>query len=340
MKVFEKPDYNFFFNEVNGFFVRYGKTIHDDPNYSPYGPEILDLEVSTICKGIDGKPCSHCYKDNNSKGKNMSFEEFKIIFHKIPETLTQIAFGIGSVDSNPDLFKMFEYCRLNKVVPNVTINGDNLTDVEAYLLHKFCGAVSVSCYEPEDICYEAVKKLTDLNMKQINIHMLVAEETYEKCFGLMRDYQTDVRLRNMNALVFLLLKPKGARNKLTQLKNKKKYKKIVDYAFKHNIRIGFDSCSAPLFLHSVKGNKNFEQLEIVCESCESSLFSSYINVEGKYYPCSFTEEEEKGIDVLNCNDFLKDVWFHDDTIHFRESLINQKHDISSSCRECPAFDLY
>jgi hypothetical protein len=74
---------------------------------------------------------------------------------------------------------IFKFCRENKVIPNVTINGEDLTDEKANCLSELCGAVAVSLYD-YDTCYNAVKKLTDLGMKQINIHCLVAKETEEK----------------------------------------------------------------------------------------------------------------------------------------------------------------
>lgn len=39
--------YNFDFNPHTGFFARWGKTPKDDPAFSPFGPEILDLEISS-----------------------------------------------------------------------------------------------------------------------------------------------------------------------------------------------------------------------------------------------------------------------------------------------------
>ena len=54
----------------------------------------------------------NCYKCNGEDGDdthNMTFDEFKIIFHKLPKTLTQIAFGIMDIKTNPDFFKMMEY---------------------------------------------------------------------------------------------------------------------------------------------------------------------------------------------------------------------------------------
>jgi len=345
VKMFRSKNYNFNFNLENGKFARWGVTKEDDPKVAPYGPEILDLEISTICHGINNKPCAHCYKSNTGVGDNMSFETFKTIFHKIPKTLTQIAFGIGDIDSNPDMWKMFDYCQTNDyntVVPNVTINGWNLTDEYADKLANLCGAVAVSKYNPKDICYDAVKKLTDRGMEQVNIHMLLATETLDTCFEVVDDMCNDPRLEKLNAIVFLYLKPKGKRNRLTILNDVDKYRSLVDYCIEKNIRFGFDSCSAPMFLRSVKDRPNFKMFDMMAESCESSCFSSYINTEGRYFHCSFTEGEDgwEGIDVVNCNDFLADIWYGPETLKFRNSLLTQHHEISPSCRECPVFKLY
>jgi len=157
---------------------------------------------------------------------------------KIP-TLTQIAFGIGDIGSNPDFFKIMEYCRNNGytyVIPNVTINGHKLTDEYADKLAEICGAVSVSMYDPKDICYDAVKKLTDRGMKQINIHRLVAEETFNSCLEVMLDSLEDERLKALNAIVFLSLKPIGNRNNLNKL-GTEKFKKLIDFAFENNKKL-------------------------------------------------------------------------------------------------------
>lgn len=237
--------------------------------------------------------------------------------------------------TNPDLFFIMQHCRENKIVPNITINGDNLTDEIADNLAKYCGAVAVSCYD-FDICFNAVKKLTDLGMTQVNIHMLLAEETYDKCFELMQKSKTDERLVNLNAIVFLWLKPKGVRNDFNKLTSLEKYKKLVDYALDKQLKIGFDSCSANSFLKAIKDRprKERKMLETMVEPCESTLFSYYIDVNGVGYPCSFCAGESayKGVDILKSNDFLNEVWFAEETQKFRvENLAN--------CRDCVAFDL-
>jgi hypothetical protein len=70
-KYFKSSNYNYRFNLNNGFFARWGKTFDHDPPYSPFGPEIADIEISTICPGIDGIHCPYCYKANTKTGKRL-----------------------------------------------------------------------------------------------------------------------------------------------------------------------------------------------------------------------------------------------------------------------------
>lgn len=317
---------NYIFNKRNGFMAVYGKTTEDNAEFSPFGPFIADIELSTVCRN----GCPFCYKDNKNIGKNMSLETFKIIFNKLPKVLTQIAFGIGDIESCPDLFPIMNYCRnndYNYVVPNITINKCN--EEQAQQLSEVCGAVAVSLYD-YDTCYNSVKLLTDKGMTQVNIHVVVSEESFEKCMKVIDDAKTDPRLEKLNAIVFLMLKNKG-RGATYKLISKEKYKQLVSYALNKKINIGFDSCSAFSFLNAVEDRTKYEKYS---EECESTRFSMYINVDGKYNHCSFAENGE-GLDVLNCNNFLRDIWFHPEVVAFRnKSIENSKKDIS-----CQLFDL-
>lgn len=345
MKKLHSPQYNFVFDPKTGHFMRWGKTIHDNPLYSPIGPEILDIEVSTVCHGVNG-PCKHCYKSNTPKGDHMSFKTFKTIFDKIPRTLTQVAFGVGDLCANQDLLDMLKYCRTNTynpgVVPNITIHGGDLTDEWVSNLATYCGGVAVSVYEPKDVAYDAVKRLTDAGIQQVNLHMLVSEETYERCLMVIHDAKHDPRLAKLKAILFLTLKPKGVRNKLNAIASIAKYKAIVDAAQENNIVFGFDSCSAPLFLAAVKDSPNFSLYSNFAESCESNLFSAYINVDGMYWHCSFTEDHPlwRGISMLDVEDFLKDVWYNPEVEKFRTQLLTQPGYLQHDCRLCPVYNLY
>lgn len=329
-KLVRSPEYNYTFDRQTGNFARWGKTLQDDPEYSERGPEILDMEVSTICH----RNCVWCYKSNTAKGKNMSFNLFKAIFDKIPPNLTQIAFGIGSVDGNPELFHMMAYCRQQGIVPNITINGERLTSTFFLQLVKYCGGISVSNYDKK-ICYNTVRQLIDAGCKQVNIHQLVAEETYSQMQDVIYDMQNDVRLKELHAVIFLKLKPIGNRNMYHCL-SATKFRDFITSALNLKIPIGFDSCSASDFLSVVQEHPDRQKFVEYVESCESfGMFSAYINVEGKYFPCSFAErtiEWEPGLDVLCCNDFLKDIWYNPKVIKWRQQSIASKDQYG--CRQC------
>lgn len=335
IKRYRSKDYNFIFDMTTGFFIRWGNKKEDDPQLSP-SPELLDLEITTICNGYDGTPCPFCYKANNPNGKNMSFDTFKNVFNKInTKVLTQVAFGTdSSLTSNPDTFKMFDYClnnEYNKVIPNVTVS--NIDRDIAFELSKRCGAVAVSRYNKKGICYESVKHLINYGV-QTNIHIMVSEETYDQILETINDVKIDNRLSGLNAIVLLSLKQKGRGKTFTPL-SYDKFRNIVNEAFSKNINFGFDSCSYYKFEKSIRGMDCYSELVTYSEPCESSLFSSYINVDGEFYPCSFVEGEgewKTGLDVKTCNDFVNDIWYNEKTQRFRNKLLKYG-------RKCPYFDI-
>jgi hypothetical protein len=354
-KYFCSEDYNYIFNLENGEFVRFGKNEDDDPTYSEFGPELLDIEISTMCSGIpQGKgktepiPCKHCYKSNTKIGSNMSFDTFQKIFSVIPKTVCQIAFGIGDIDSNSDFFKMMEFCRENKVIPNYTTNGFKVTDEISERTVRTCGAVAVSSYvQNKDICYDAVQKFSDVNKKlngklQINIHCLLSKETLNFCYEVARDSKSDKRLENLNAIVFLQLKECGRGKSYKQI-SAQEYSTFLDFLLENEIRFGHDSCSYPNLIFFSKDSMK-ENIRLVAEGCESSRFSLYINVEGKAFPCSFAESKYNGTSVVDCKSFIDDVWNNTEISSFRESLINSTkickcEEKNKTCMKCPIYDV-
>ena len=341
IKFLASPDYNFIFDKHGGKFARWGKTEDADPQWSPFGPEIADIEVTTICSGVRGKDgkesvCKFCYKANTPQGNNMSLETFKTVFGKLPKTLTQVAFGADShATSNPDLWNMMEHCRVNGVVPNITVA--DITDETADKLAAYCGAVAVSYYpqQNKDACYDSIKRLTDRGVDQINIHCCIHADSYEDTLQLLEDAKTDNRLSKLNAIVFLSLKQKGRGVNYRPL-DKGKFKNIIDVCLEKNIPFGFDSCSCHKFLSSVKDDKNFERFKTLADPCESTCFSIFFNWEGKMFPCSFcdraNEEWKDGIQVTEDTDFLKDVWMHPRVQEFRDKLLKNG-------RNCPIYDI-
>jgi len=323
-------NYNFVFHKKDGFFARWGKTTEDDGLLELGLPEIADIEIAEVCEGVPGVgPCAFCYKSNTGfKGTNMSLETFKTIFSKLPPTITQIAFGCGTLRRHPEMWDIFKYSKDNGVTPNLTINGD-VDDHEFDKIADMCGACAVSIYD-KDLSYDAIKKLTDRGMTQVNIHYMISEETYGKAFEIMDDIKTDTRLEKLNALVFLSLKPKGRSEGRFHQLNQDKFNNLIDYAHKTNIPYGLDSCSAQKVMKYIdKQDGILDNLKDHVEPCESTLYSLYIDVNGDFFPCSFTPETkgwEEGLSVLECNNFLEDIWFNEKTKQFRDNVIQ--------CRGC------
>ena len=340
VKILLSENYNYVFNKRNGRFARWGRTTDDDPDSGL--AEIADIEISTICHGV-GTACDFCYKANTPQGGNMSLETYKQLLDKIKAPLTQVALGLGSIDANPDLWKIMEYTRECGVVPNITINGARMTKEYYDKLAKLCGAVSVSLYD-EDTTFNAVKELTDRGMEQVNLHVLVAEETYDRIKDLFKRVKTDERLKKLNAIVLLSLKKKGRGVRYSRISDDK-FVDLVRYAMKHNIKMGFDSCTCPKWLKCVKDDVNYQMFYEMSEPCESACFSSYFNYKAEFFPCSFMEGEKMddgqdwttGINVLDCGDFVRDIWNSEKVKVWRERLINNKDELG--CRNCPHYEI-
>ena len=340
LKLFKSKDYNLIFNKINGFSARWGAKAEDDPQWCVFGPEIADIEVTTICHGItdkDGKEsvCKFCYKANTPQGNNMSLETFKMLFDKFPKMLTQIAFGADShATSNPDLWDMMEYCLKNGVTPNITVA--QISDDTADKLAKYCGAVAVSYYPQQDknACYDSIKKLTDRGMTQINIHCCIHADSYADAMQLLDDTKTDTRLAKLNAIVFLSLKQKG-RGIGFQPLDQERFKNLIDTCMEKEVRFGFDSCSCHKFIESIKDSPKLQQFLTVSEPCESTGFSSFFNWEAKFFPCSFCDKIEgwqDGIQVTETTDFMKDIWLSDKVKAFRDKLL-------AGGRQCPVYKI-
>ncbi|GHU17137.1 hypothetical protein FACS1894163_07670 [Spirochaetia bacterium] len=337
-KYFNSQDYNYRFNLKNGYFARWGKAFDDDPPYSPFGPEIADIEISTIC----GMHCPYCYKANTDKGRNMLFEVFKKVIEKINanKQLTQVAFGLGATgEENPDIWDMCTALKEQNIIPNGTVS--NVTEETAKKIAAHFGACAVSNHflgaaKGNNLCYDNVKRLSDCGMKQVNIHYVLTRETLENAYQVLHDIKTDSRLKGLNALVFLSLKRKGRalNSNVHQLKSDE-FTGLIRTALSMNISIGFDSCAFPKFFKATEGLPNREKMLMMAEGCESfGRFSLYVNVDGRCFPCSFCEHEtgwKKGFDLLT-TDFMSDVWNSPEFENGRKALIK-------TGGACPVFEV-
>jgi hypothetical protein len=329
IKTFQSKKYNYIFNDSNGVLARWGETRDDDPQWSPFGPELADIEISKgKCIG-----CPFCYKGNGTDQKitNMTLDQFKIILNKIgTDTLTQIAFGICDIDTNPDMWNIFEYSRKMGIIPNYTCNGFGITETIAKKTAELCGSVAVSIVNPTRT-YEAIQMFVKNGCRQVNIHYMLSKQTFEQAFEVVNNVKN---ISGFQAIVFLQYKPKGRnKNNFDSLLDTNYYRKLIDHCDASGVNYGFDSCSCHLYMDSIKDKPNKKLIDILVEPCESSCFSTYINCEGIFFPCSFLEGEgewKEGLNVLTCESFNKDIWMHPKTIAWRNKLLSVN-------RRCPYY---
>jgi hypothetical protein len=358
-KALKSKEYNFFFDKKTGYFVRWGfgneqpekitnkeielyvlwcniwgekfdfkqflSDLKTDGSFENTAVEIVDWEISELCDAN----CGFCYKSNvNYKGKNISFDDFKKTFEKLPASVTTIAYGIGSVSLCPDLFKILNYTRNHGIIPTITINGFATND-ELDKLSKVVGACAVSVYD-KNRSYDCIKRLTDNGLEQCNIHALICEETYEKTLEILNDIKTDSRLSKLRAIIMLSLKEKGRSIGKYHKLSQEKFDTLFKFAIDNNIGFGFDSCSAAKALDFVNRFPEYNYMKTYIEPCEAGgKYSSYINVNSDYFPCSFAEghnDWKTGLSVSNCEDFMKDIWFNEKNRKFGEGV--------KKCREC------
>ena len=337
IKSFRSPEFNYNFNKVTGYHEQWGATREEDSR-SPYGPVIADIEVVSMCKGPGGKLCPFCYKSNTPQGHYMSLEDYKVVFAKIPKTITQIAFGADADCSlNPDLFDIMQYTRDNGVIPNITVA--DITADTAAKLGKLSGAVSVSWYgmhTKKDYCYDSINKLATNSKRfvpsntlaQINMHFMLSKESLPYIDELINDIKTDPRLKYLNAVVFLSLKQKGRGAKFQGCTDEE-FKNVVDKMLTAGIGFGFDSCSQPKWVKSIQDHARADEYIQMSESCESFSQSLYINERGVIVPCSFmegmqwNENDSTGWNLLDesitdADEFVTKVWNSDRAILFSE----------------------
>jgi len=349
-KVIVSPDYNLVFDKKNGFTARWGRTEDDDPQWSPFGPEILDLEISSAAEndteannplhiatnhGCHGLGCRQfCYKKNRpNKSVHMSLNTFRDIMDRMPKSLCSIAFGVLSpIEQHPEVWEIFEECRNRGVVPCVTIN-QGLTVNTADRLASLCGAVAVSVNKDNRTqAYNAIRSLTDRGMTQVNIHIVLSNDSVAFVKSVVEDMKNDVRLAKMNAMVMLSFKDKAQTYAMEPISSSY-YRDVIDYCIKSGINFGFDSCSAQAFEAAIEESpQRREQLLQCAEPCESMMFSAYIDVNARLYACSFLENKGmwyQGINVLNHDDFM-DIWNCEQVGQWRKKLLANE-------RGCPEY---
>ena len=341
MTMNESHTYHCFFSKLDGFNLRFGKTIDDDPEYCGLGPEIADIEIVTgSCPKVNSENCRWCYKNNTSvPGKVMTLEDFQEVISRFPINLTQVALGITGVKSNPYLKDILIYLRKLGIIGNLTLTGADLDDEMADVLCEYCGACAVSCYDKaKELCYSTIKRLHD-NAKEkfnrdmhLNMHIVIADFSMDHIMDVLNDIKNG-KVPGLKSVVMLHAKPVGRAKNLDCSLSKENLTKVIKFCLDNNISFGFDSCNG----HNVQDilmEIGKPELCSSIEPCESGRMSIYVNVEGKITPCSFVEHvyENSAIDLLNSDAMVKDVWMTD-------KMLNAFRNCTKCSKSCPIYSL-
>lgn len=333
--------YHCFFSKLDGFNLRFGKTLEDDPELCALGPEIADIEIVTgSCPKVHSENCRWCYKNNTSaSGKVMTLEQFKKVVSSFPKNLTQIALGITGVKSNPYLKDMLIWLREQGIIGNLTLTGADLDDEMADVLCQWCGACAVSCYDKaKDLCYNTIKKLHDRARVKfnrdmsVNMHIVIADFSIDHVLDVLNDIK-DKHVPGLKSVVMLHAKPVGRAKNLDCSLSKENLSKVIKFCIDNNISFGFDSCNG----HNVQDilvETGKSELCSSIEPCESCRMSVYCNVQGKITPCSFVEHiyEDSAIDLLDNDINIQDVWTKND-------MLNSFRNRSKCSQSCPIYEL-
>jgi len=301
------------FNPVNGFYLRTGILKHDavknrwtDTGNDPFMrsmPALTDIGIMGEClhgaSGLCKQSGVECYQDGlHIREKNMSLADFRRIIKQIKGIAFQCALGgRGDPNKHESFEEILRCCRDNRIVPNYTTSGLNLTDREADITARYVGAVAVSFYRHAHT-HEAVQKFIRRGVKT-NIHYVLSRRSLDEAIdGLTHNIFPEL----INAVIFLLHKPVGLGSKHNVLRPDDRrvrtfFRMAVEKRFP--FKIGFDSCSVP-------GILNFaDKLDPVSiEPCEGGRFSCYISPGMKMTPCSFDQDMRYGVD-LNTHTILE-----------------------------------
>ena len=250
-----------------------GETIIDG-NGNCDTPILLDVSLTNKCEF----KCKYCYKHSSPTGKNMDFEDFKLLIEKMKEAqVFQVAYGGGNPNEHPYFIDVLKMTHEAGIVPNYSTNGTNLTKDIIDASAKYCGSVAVSIHRDIDSYFDLIPRLIN-KIKKVNLHFVMTHENTSRIVSFLKN--PPQWSLGINAIVLLRYKKVIGSSEREPLDFE--YKMIFESAEKSCFKIAFDACSYPLikkYLPNVD-----EQLYDYCQGARSS---AYINENLIMSPCSF-----------------------------------------------------
>lgn len=323
-KRFRNDDYELLFNEFTGFEILRGINGKSDPFWLEL-PSLLDIGIMGTCKN----KCEFCYQGHIDK-PNMKLEDFKMIIKQVKHHTNQVALGgRGDPNKHKNFKEILTYCRKNKIAPNYTTSGIDLTPDEISI-SKICGAVAVSDYG-KPFTYKALKGFIESDIKTA-MHIIYSKSSHDKVIQILKGedvWNNKIDLIKLNSIIFLLFKPHGAGQTLDWTPTVDQIKEFSDIIFNPQtiFKIGIDSCLVNRVLQYANPNK-IQLMSI--DTCEGSRQSAYITPDMKMMPCSFADKNKFAVQITDDKD-VSFIWNNSPIFkRFRNTLYGNK-------TQCPLF---
>jgi hypothetical protein len=335
-------DYNSIFNKKTGKQKKWGNLPDDKVYVCPWGPEVINFDL-------------------NAEKEYVTLQKVKSALYVLPRTVNWINLYLDDLNSNPEFGDIVQYLTNNQyhtVIVNLFTKGENhsLENMVSYI-NSINTINVVSDTTDTKVCYNFISDLSEIYTKTINIVKEVYDESHKSCLSLLSDLCSKLELEKVNHVIFSV--PKEVEVGKSHILDLNKYGNILNAAIDQEIEISVSPCIVPIFRYFVQDEHLFRGLFHVPESCESALFSMYLDSNFNVYPCkSFknslyrqrlikeNESFPKEINLLALRDyniFVKSAWHHPYFEDFRRTLkitLSHKDSLTPGVRHCPILPIY
>lgn len=324
LKTIKTDSYEILFNTRTGLEITNGINGNSDPFSLEY-PSLMDIGIKGNCSNND---CVFCYQGKEQR-PDMPLDNYMSIVDQSKKFVNQIALGgKGNPNSHKHFKEIIEYTVKNKIVPNYTTSGHDLT-MEQVEVSKKCGAVAVSISNLHDYTFQAIKMLMDAGIKT-NLHWVLSKKSIEDVIQMLGGHDIwngKIDLSKLNSIILLTFKNQGRGKNLEGWSlDPDDIKRILPCLRnqKNSFKIGADSC---FFCKLGQFDKFTPMEELFADTCEASRFSVYVSCDMKMMPCSFGNREEYGIDITTTP--IKEVW------KYSEIFIETRNKLKKNPFYCP-----